>query len=163
MPAIVIGFDLGRTAAACIGAPGRKPELITREFPIEYGAMASEFEGFVRGIIRKNNAISVFAWERPFIALRVKSGKAVLDAQGEIRTQRLYGQFHTLRKLAWESGLQEYFERPSVVRRDVIGKGNATSDDIMKFTHKAGLRPANDHEADAYVIWRAAIGKFNLR
>lgn len=157
---MVIALDLGRVAAAAVGNRGGRPALMSREFPADLGACAADFEGFIRGLITKHEP-AVLAWERPFTAFRTdRYGKPLYDAQGEIRTQRLYGQAFNLEKHAHVGGIKTWFERPVRVRKQVVGRGNAKPEDIMRFAHSKGLKPANDHEADAFVIWSAACGAF---
>lgn len=114
------------------------------------GAIASGFEGLMRAMIAEHRP-TLLAWERPFLDMK-------RVAQGELRTQRLYGEAWTLIKLSHEYKLTTWFGRPASIRKRVIGKGNASEDEIMAFCHRNGLKPANPHEADSYLIWVAAGG-----
>lgn len=110
----------------------------------------TEFEAAVRGIIRREQP-AVLAWERPFVQFN-----RAPDAQGEVRTQRLYAQAAVCAKLADEHELLSCFDYPQTVRKKVVGSGRATPEAIMTFCRKSGVEPSSDHAADAYVVWRYA-------
>lgn len=155
---VIAGVDLGQTCGIAVGLANEKPRLLSKELPKGMGAGASDFEVFVRSVIVEYD-VEVLAWERPFIALaRGRAGGSVLDAQGEVRTQRLYGQAFICTKLAHDYGLRTYREFPHKVRKSLVGNGRASEEQIMQFAHSCGMKPSCDHEADAFIIWKAAHG-----
>lgn len=141
---MIIGVDLGRCAGICVGTD--KPELEQVDLPQDLGAMMLRFEGAIRSVIRANSP-TLLSWERPFLNF------TRMDAEGELRTQRLYGQAATMAKLSSEYGIACVYERPAVVRKKVIGSGKADADTIMRFCQAQGVMPQSDHCADAYVMW----------
>lgn len=141
---MIIGVDLGRCVGICVGID--KPELEQVDLPQDLGAMMLRFEGAVRRVIRANSP-SLICWERPFLNF------TRMDAQGEMRTQRLYGQAATLAKLASEYEIACLSERPATVRKKVVGNGKADAETIMRFCQAQGVMPQSDHCADAYVMW----------
>lgn len=143
---MIIAIDLGRSAGFAIGADD-PPHLEQIDMPEDLGRMMSAFEGAVRGKIREYRP-RLLCWERPFITVNR------MDAQGEIRTQRLYGQAAAAAKLAREYEIESLCERPASIRKKVVGAGNASEDDIMKFCVRAKAKPFSAHTADAYVVWR---------
>ena len=149
---MILALDLGRFVGVAVGRVGERPILSSREFPLDIGALGNAFSGFVWGLIREHKPTRL-AWERPFLNF------ARMDAQGELRTQRLYGEAFALETIANQCGITTFSERPQTVRKRVIGAGNAKEDQILAFAHKAGLSPSNNHEADAYVVWCAAGGR----
>lgn len=149
---MILAVDLGRHAGICVGAD--RPELEQVDLPQDLGVMMSRFEGAVRGLIRANSP-SLLSWERPFLNF------TRMDAQGELRTQRLYGQAATMAKLASEYGIAGVCERPVTVRKKIVGSGKADADAIMQFCQAQGVMPQSDHCADAYVMW--LYGRTHLR
>ena len=145
----ILAVDIGRFVGISVGRAGVRPTLLSRELPVSNGKIAVGFNGFIRSLILEHNPRKL-AWERPFVDTRR------FDAQGEIRTQRLYGQAFALEGFAEEYRLAFWCERPQTIRKRIIGAGNAKEDAIMAFVHRAGMKPSNHHEADAYVVWRAA-------
>lgn len=150
----ILALDLGRHAGVAYGEVGGAVTLEQIDLAQNVGPMMSEFEGSMRGYIRRLEPQLIF-WERPFIA--IVPGK--MDAQGEIRTQRLYGQSAAMAKLAHEYDVAWGYERPHSVRKAVIGKGNATEEEIAAFCRKRGVAAHTPHQADAYVAWLYASRK----
>lgn len=149
---MILACDLGRAAGFAVGA-AHPPQLFEHHFSQDIGAMMLDFESVVRGLLRRHEP-TMLAWERPFITAQR------MDAQGEIRTQRLYGQSAVLAKLTHEYGLKSATERPATLRKEILGKGNATPAQIMAFCHRNGVEPMNEHCADAYIVWRMARQRF---
>ena len=149
---MIIAFDLGRHVGICHGGRDEQPQLNHVELPLELGAIMTQFEGKARGFIRRLKPDFVF-WERPFVAY----GR--FDAQGDLRTQRLYGQSACLAKIVYEESIPWGYEKPNSIRKKILGNGNADEKDIMRFAYKNGMSPVNDHEADAFLCWKFAAGK----
>ena len=149
---IVLAFDLGRHAGVAYGDAGGLVRLEQIDLPQDLGPMMSGFEGAVRGLIRKTEPDFMF-WERPFVTTNKH------DAQGEIRTQRLYGQAAACAKIAHEYGIRNDSERPMTIRKAVIGRGNAKEEEIFAFCRRCGVDAVTAHRADAYVAWLYAAKK----
>lgn len=151
---VILAFDLGRSVGIAYGDVGGRVTLDQADLSESIGPMMSAFEGVVRGHIRRIKPDLVF-WERPFIAIR--PGR--MDAQGEIRTQRLYGQAAALAKLAHEHEISSASERPMTIRKAIVGRGNATEEDIAAFCRKRDIEAPTPHQADAFVAWLYASRK----
>lgn len=150
---MIIAVDLGRHMGICVG--DEAPELEEVSLPQDLGPMMLRFEGIVRGLIRANSP-TLLCWERPFLDF------TRADAQGMLRTERLYGQAATMAKLATEYGIASLSEQPRTVRKKIVGSGNADAEAIMRFCQGEGVMPQGDHCADAFLIWRygrASVGK----
>ncbi len=148
---MIIGVDLGRCAGICVGID--TPELEQVDLPQDLGAMMTRFEGAMRRVIRANSP-TLLSWERPFLNF------TRMDAQGMLRTERLYGQAATMAKLASEYGVASINDQPKTVRKKIVGSGAADADTIMRFCQAQGVMPQSDHCADAYVMW--LFGKAHL-
>lgn len=148
---IVLGLDLGRNVGASLGEPGAHPTLETWKLPQTTGAMLSEFEGRLRGVIRRNNALRLIAYEKPFAPF----GKASANTTKHLYTA--FGQAGTILKLCYEHSIVPQSFHVRSVRKRFCGSAKASPEDILKSCFRAGFAPSDDHNADACLIWRCAI------
>lgn len=147
-----LGIDLGRHAGIAYGPKGGPCVLEESVLSQDVGKMMSEFEGAMRGYIRRLSP-EFIVWERPFVIPNRH------DAQGELRTQRLYGQSACMMKLAHEYDIRWDYQIPTSLRKSVMRRGAAKEDEIMKFCRTRGVNPSTDHQADAFIAWLYATEK----
>lgn len=143
---LIIAVDLGRNVAAVYGADESALLIDSKELPQDLGAMMSDAEGWLRGLVRRVKPDMLF-WERPFVTPNRH------DAQGEIRTQRLYGQAALCARIAHDYSLRSDCAHPQTMRKAIVGAGNAKEDVIMRFCRSREFPASSPHEADAFVAW----------
>jgi Holliday junction resolvasome RuvABC endonuclease subunit len=147
---MVIGFDLGREVGVCFGEPKQAPTLMTLKLPMQLGALLSDFEGRVRGLFREHSP-GLIAWETPFINFgrRGKGERLVV--------KRVFGQAGAIERLAYDFGAPTTDFEARSLRKRFCGTAKASEDDIIRACLTRGLNPKTNHEADAGLVWSAAI------
>lgn len=148
----VVAIDLGRNAGVALGPPGRVPTCETLALPDAIGAGLSRLEGFLRGVLR-SHPVSLLAYEAPFLMFGRPSAHATNHAY------RSFGQAAAILKLAHEFGVAPVAFQVRSVRKQFAGGAKARPDAILRAALSCGARPANDHEADAVLIWMAATAQ----
>lgn len=146
----LIGLDLGRNVGVCYGSEPDPPELKGWELPSTIGQMMTDFEGRLRGLIKRQDAL-IIAFERPF----TQFDKPSANVRKHIAT--LNGQMCIILKICYEQYLFPVSYEVRSVRKRFAGRGNATPEQVHKAAMRYGFKPATDHEADAALIWLAAL------
>lgn len=150
----VLAWDLGGVPAWCVGHPDSEPELGHIKPQKTLGLLLMEFEATLRGLIEREG-VTVLAWERPFISFSKQYAGATVNAQ------RQFGQAGALERYATLHNLPNASYVAKTIRAGIIGDKNAKKPEIMAFARGEGMTVVNDHEADAYVVWRAAVEQFH--
>ena len=144
----LIGLDLGRN----LGVAEKKGDSIrtyTRELPANVGQYMSDSMGIIRAFYRESPQRQI-AFEQPFASSR-PSRDALNTAA------RNFGFVAALMMVARENRAPTPLGYlPGNARKNVIGWGNATEKQIYECARKLGADPANDHEADAVIIYERA-------
>lgn len=147
---MVVGFDLGREVGVCFGQPKTVPTLMTLKLPMQLGALLSDFEGHVRGLIRQHSP-GLIAWETPFINFgRRGKGERLI-------VKRVFGQAGAIERLAYDVGAETMDFEARTLRKRFCGSAKASEDDIIRACRVRGLDPKTNHEADAALVWSAAV------
>lgn len=153
---LIIGLDFGKNLGIATGK-GRRPQCETLTLPSDPGAMALRLEGRIRSYMRENQ-VALIAYEDPFIAL---GGKWRRTGQSELKQHLTtqFGQKLLILKLAHENDIPTMAIAANNARKIVVGKGYPTEQEIMDAAHAAGADAGNNHEADAALIYLAALQK----
>lgn len=145
---MIIGLDLGGNVGVAWGEPGGAPELCTLKLSGPVGPMMSQFEGYLRSLLREWK-VSLIAYEKPIIPFGKPSANSFVTAQ------RVFGQAGIILKLAHEYEVLPTPIQVRSVRKSYCGSAKAKPDDILRACYAIGVHPYDDHAADACLIWRA--------
>lgn len=153
---MIIALDLGENLGIAVGDPGGRPECETLVLPGDTGAMMLRVEGRLRSYFNELEVTRI-VYEDPFPALGKKwqqTGQAHLKKHLTIQ----FGQKAMIEKVAHaEYGLRPNRVHVGAARKAVVGKGYPTEDEILAAVRRRGAVVGTHHEADAAVIFYAAL------
>ena len=147
---MILAFDLGRELGVAYGGEGSAPTLETHALSKEIGALLYEFEGIVLALTRSHD-VRMIAWEKPAVFLR-NPGKSETT-----NISRQFGEAGALARIAHGAGYATATYAPRSLRKRICGSAKASEMEIMQAAHIRGAHPKTNHEADAFLVWQAAM------
>lgn len=151
---MIVALDLGGSLGIALG-DGRIPDCETLTLPGDVGAMMLRLEGRLRSYFNEHK-LRMIVYEDPFIPLGDKWRK---QGQAHLKTHLTiqFGQKALIEKVCCEYGLRPNRVHVSAARKAVVGKGYPDENEIMEAVRRRGVRPVSNHDADAAVVYYAAL------